>query len=76
MNVVKLAIPEPHKPLVEELEKILQEAKEGHCKGMLMVKFKTDGCFAVKRMGLMSDLELIGAMTFAQYDVIEANKPK
>ncbi len=76
MKVVELPIQPRNQSVVEFLEEALEDAKSGQTQGMVVVRFQSDRCFTVKRVGTMSDLEVCGALTFAQHDVMMANKPK
>lgn len=73
---ITLVRPNPNSSLIEELGRLLEQAKSGEIIGLAGVKLRPDNRFACLRVGDCSDLELAGALAFAQHDLIEGNKPK
>jgi len=59
--------------LIEELRKLVAQAESGEICGVVAVKLRPDGRFAILRTGDCSDLELCGALAFASYDTTQAN---
>lgn len=65
---------ERNEGLIEQLRDLLAQAESGEVTGVVAVKLRPDGSFAVLRTGNCSDLELCGALAFATHDTIAANK--
>jgi hypothetical protein len=60
--------------LIEELRRLVAQAESGEICGVVAIKLRPDGKFAILRTGDCSDLELCGALAFATFDTIAANK--
>ena len=73
-KVIALIQPEPNKDMVAELEALLEQAERGDFVGAVIVKRTTDGRFGTRTVGVWSDLEKVGALTFAAFDVMQGNK--
>lgn len=74
--VVSLVKPEPNAELIAQIEHLLEQAKSGEIAGVVAVAFRADNSFAVKCSGHVSNLQMAGALAFAQYDIIVSNAPK
>ncbi len=75
-KVVEFPKKEPSKPLVEAVAALMTEAVSGNLKGVVLIRFSENGKFGIKKVGVLSDLEVIGALAFAQHDIMLANKPE
>ena len=73
MEIVRLALPDPNEDVVQELERILEQARSGEIQSFICVKLRSDGCFAVNQSGAASCLQFAGALAFAMSDLIRAN---
>lgn len=65
--------PEPNAELIADLEYALAQAKAGEIIGWVGIKMKPGGGFVSMRTGYFGDLEAIGALAFAQSDIIRNN---
>lgn len=75
-EVLQLVRPTVNQDLVDQMRKLLSEAERGEFTSAMVVAMREGPTFVIRRIGSCSDLELAGALAFAQYDLIEANKPK
>ena len=76
LKVVPISEYKPDKEIMTALEILMSEVADGKVDGVVLIKFGINSTFAIKKAGEVSDLECIGAMTFAQHDIMVANKPK
>lgn len=76
MELIKLPIRDRNDVLVEEVVKLLDDARAGIINGLICIKFLPEGKFAIRKVGVLSDLEVCGALAFATHDVIVQNQPK
>jgi hypothetical protein len=70
-----LVRPEPNKDLVVELRELLEQAERGEVTRCVIVKLRPDHSFAVTVTGVGSDLVAVGALAFAQHDLMVSNEP-
>lgn len=63
----------PNAKLIAALHELIAEAEKGVIIGLAGVKLRPDNAFATIRCGDCSDLELSGALSFAQHDLIATN---
>ncbi len=71
-----LVRPEPNKDMAAELREMADEAARGDFTRIVVVKVRADKAFAVRIMGVGSDLFLAGALAFAQHDLMKSNEPE
>jgi hypothetical protein len=72
-KIVELVKPAPNARLIEGLREMLAQAESGEIEGVAGIKLRPDNGFAFYRIGDCSDLELAGALAFAQHDLISGN---
>lgn len=75
MSIIELVKHEPNDALMAELEVLLAQAKTGEISGLAGAKLRPNNTFATIRIGAVGDLEMAGALAFAQHDLIARNKP-
>jgi hypothetical protein len=72
-TLVNLVQPNPNQRLISELKEMLAAAEAGEFNGLVGVKLRPDNGFQTFRVGDCSDLELGGALLFAQHDLCAQN---
>lgn len=70
---ISLVVPKPNEQLVTYLEDLLAKARAGEVIGIAGVRLNPDNRFGTMRVGYCSDLELAGALAFAQHDLMAKN---
>jgi hypothetical protein len=72
-DIVSLHRPPPNEKLISFLKEVLAEAEAGVINGITGIRLRTDNGFCFFRVGDCSDLELAGALAFAQHDLVAGN---
>lgn len=72
-EIVSLHRPEPNAKLIASLKEMLAEAEAGTITGIVGIRLRPDNGFCFYRSGDCSDLELAGALVFAQHDLVAGN---
>lgn len=73
-QLISLVPRQPNAELATELRAMAEEADRGEFTRCIIVKLRPDHSFAVRAIGIGSDLAMAGALAFAQHDLITANK--
>jgi hypothetical protein len=73
-RVIDLVRSEPNAGLIEELREMLKEAEAGEFSALVAVKMRPNESFAIVKVGRVSDLVLVGALTFAADEVLANNR--
>ena len=74
MTISVLKLKERNAELIDELRRMVEQAESGEIVGVVGIKLRPDNRFSCYRIGNCSDLEMAGALSFAQYDLMTANK--
>lgn len=74
-DTLTLVPPTPHLEVAAELRRFADQAEAGEIVRCLVIRIRPDGSFAVSCAGKGSDLQLAGALVFAQHDLVTSNTP-
>lgn len=72
-KIAELVRPAPNAELVASLKTLLDEAERGEFIGAMIVMLRPNNMFGVRSIGRTSNLEMAGALAFAQHDLIVAS---
>lgn len=68
-------VPRPtNEGLIKGLEELLEKAKDGTIEALAYVALRPDQKFEVRKIGYCSNLEMAGALAFAQHDLMRDQK--